>query len=72
MQTILTAKKNTGTEWFHQRVVNLVKEKAKAEMEQLEQELLKVIQAMEEATLSDNVALALSEVCGIICMLLHL
>ena len=42
--------------------MHLVKKKAKEEIAQLEQELLSVIQAMEEATLSENVALALSEV----------
>ena len=47
--------------------MHLVKKKAKAEMALLEQELLTVIQAMEEATLSDNVAVALSEVLEYAC-----
>jgi hypothetical protein len=52
----------TGTEWIHQRVVELVKQKAKEEMAQLEVELMCVIQAMEDASLSDNMAVAVAQV----------
>jgi hypothetical protein len=41
--------------------MELVKQKAKAEMVQLEQELLGVIRAMEEASLNDNMALVLAQ-----------
>ena len=50
-----------GTEWIHRRVIELVKKKAKEEMALLEQELLAVIQAMEQSTLGENMALALAQ-----------
>jgi hypothetical protein len=53
--------KSGGTEWIQRRVMELVKQKAKAEMVQLEQELLGVIRAMEEASLNDNMALVLAQ-----------
>ena len=42
--------------------MELVKQKAKAEMAQLERELMSVISAMENASLSENLAVAVSQV----------
>ena len=42
--------------------MELVKQKAKAEMAQLERELMSVIQAMEDASLTENLAVAVSQV----------
>jgi hypothetical protein len=53
--------KSGGIQWIQRRVMELVKQKAKAEMVQLEQELLGVIRAMEEASLNDNMALVLAQ-----------
>jgi hypothetical protein len=49
------------TDSIHKRVVDMVKQKAKQEMAQLEQELLAVIHAMERASLNDSIGLAIAQ-----------